>query len=78
MCRSIVAGWFTVLLLVGVPGLASAGTDASATVIVNEDQGFPGVCDAPCFSVMKVADVFFDGNLDAPGGVCPAGNNTYV
>ena len=57
--------------------MAQSGDLASATVIISEANGFPGVCAAPCFEVEKQADVYSPG---APGnpGVCGAGENTFI
>jgi hypothetical protein len=49
-----------------VPAAAQAAPDISGTTIVNEDDGFPGVCTAPCFAVQKLAEVWFAGNPTAP------------
>ena len=66
-----------VLLMLSVPFGAAAAPDISDSAIVNEDGGFPGVCDPPCFSVEKTVDVYLAGNATAPP-VCTAGNVTYI
>ncbi len=64
-------------LLAAAPLTAWAAPDLTFVSVVNEDDGFPGVCAAPCFSVQKTADVFFAVNPTGPG-VCGAGQNTYL
>jgi uncharacterized repeat protein (TIGR01451 family) len=65
------------LLGLAIPLGASGAPDVSATTTINEDTGFPGVCDAPCFSLEVTADVYFAGNATAPA-VCGAGDTTYI
>jgi len=60
-----------------VTSAASAGPDLSGSGNISEPNGFPGVCDAPCYTVTKAFEVYFDGNPDGPG-VCAAGENSYV
>ncbi len=69
--------WLVAALGLSLAPVAHAAPDLSLVSIVHEDDGLSGVCDAPCFSLEKRADVFLDGNPTAPG-VCPAGSNTYV
>jgi hypothetical protein len=64
------------LMVLGAPE-ASAQPDVAGSVIIDEPDGFPGICNAPCYRVENQFEVFLDGNPTAPG-VCPAGNNTYV
>jgi hypothetical protein len=56
---------------------ATAQPDQTGSVVINEDTGFPGVCNAPCFSLQKDFELYLDGNPSGPG-VCAAGDNTYL
>lgn len=60
-----------------VASLAAAQPDSSDTQNIPEDDGFPPVCAAPCFTVEAVADVYLAENPSAPD-VCGAGENIYV
>ena len=75
----LIIGLAAALFVVAGAGQAMAQPDPDVmqTATVSEDDGFPGICDAPCFSVEKTVEVYLDGNPSAPG-VCPAGTNTYV
>ncbi|MEE2665080.1 MAG: hypothetical protein VX681_13265 [Myxococcota bacterium] len=66
--------WFA--LVVGASS-ANAQADYSGSAIINEPNGFPGVCTQPCFSIEKSFEVYLDGNPSGPG-VCAAGDNTYL
>jgi hypothetical protein len=66
------------LVMGGVPG-AWAGADISQTVQVAEDDGFPGLCVAPCFVVEKTVEVWFPTNTDPNKPTfCGSGEYTYV
>lgn len=65
------------VLVVNVGAQPAFAQDQMATVLINENTGFPGVCAAPCYVVEKTADVFLAGNPAAPG-VCAAAEITYV
>jgi hypothetical protein len=66
-----------ILVSLLVAATAWADPDISGTRIISEPNGFPGVCDAPCYQVEKAYEVYLDGNPTAPG-VCAAGENTFV
>jgi len=76
-------GWFALLALLPVFALlvgassVNAQADHSGSAIIDEPNGFPGVCAQPCFSIEKSFEVYLDGNPSAPG-VCAAGDNTYL
>jgi hypothetical protein len=64
------------LAIVSFPLSASAGPDQSGTSIVEEPNGFPGVCDQPCYRVEKSFEYWLPSNPDNPLPL--AGNNTYI
>jgi hypothetical protein len=69
------------LCLVSVGGArqASAAADEILVGTISEDDGFPGVCAAPCFEVDKVNEVWYPGNPDRPAGTsCLASDNIYT
>ena len=70
-----------VLLVLGIGLLAAppatAQPDLSGSVTIDEPNGFPGICDAPCFSARKDFEVYLAGNPSAPQA-CPQGDNLYV
>lgn len=80
MIRTMVFGTAVALLLVAFGAApASAVPDESGSADIAEPNGFPGVCDQPCFVARKTFEVFLSGNPDAPAGAaCPAGTNTYI
>ncbi|MEE2674093.1 MAG: hypothetical protein VX466_09870 [Myxococcota bacterium] len=65
-----------VLATMAVPAPASAGPDESGTSILEEPNGFPGVCDQPCYIVEKSFEYWLPSNPDNPLPL--AGNNTYI
>lgn len=69
--------FFMLFALMWLPLGAAAQPDASGSTDFNEPNGFPPICDAPCYTVQKSFEVYLDGNAGAPG-VCAAGQNTYV
>ena len=80
MCtrKRLSLGLFALLVLaIGAAGPALAQPDFTETVVLSEDDGFPGICAQPCFEVEKTAEVYFSGNPSAPP-VCGPGENTYV
>ena len=42
-----------------------------------EDDGFPGICDEPCYVVEKQADFYLAGNPSSPV-TCTGGDNAFV
>jgi hypothetical protein len=60
-----------------VASAANAAPDQSGSGDIAEPNGFPGVCDAPCYTVTKSYEYYSASNATAPG-VCAAGENTYV
>ena len=63
----------TLPLLVG----SLAWADFSDTIVIHESDGFPGVCNAPCFSVELHLDFYDAGSPNDPG-YCAATEDTYV
>ena len=55
---------------------ASAGPDLAGTVLIEEPNGFAGVCDQPCYRVSKSYEYWLPTNPDNPLPL--AGNNTYI
>ncbi len=64
-------------LVVGAAGLATAQPDVSGVAIIEEDDGFTGVCEAPCYVVEKQADFYLSGNPSSPVA-CAPGDNAFV
>ena len=64
-------------IILSVPvGSALAGPDQSGTSFLEEPNGFPGVCDQPCYIVEKSFEYWLPDNPDNPLPL--AGNNTYI
>ena len=59
-------------------GVAHAGPDDSGYAVIDEDTGFPNVCDAPCYSIGKSFEFWLHDNLDNPKVSALADNHTYV
>jgi len=55
---------------------AAAVPDAFGSTQIIEPNGFPGVCNQPCYTVTKTYEVYSATNPDNPLPL--AGNNTYV
>ena len=55
---------------------AQAGPDQFGSATIEEPNGFPGVCDQPCYTVTKSYEVWYPSNPDNPLPL--AGNNTYI
>ena len=55
---------------------AQAGPDLQGKVVIEEPNGFPGVCDQPCYRVSKSFEYWLPGNPDNPLPL--EGNNTYI
>ncbi len=76
--QAILLGIAAATLLVAAGATtASAQPDISDSFDLQEDDGFTGVCDAPCFVVRKSVDVFLAGNNTGPIA-CAAGENLFV
>ena len=56
---------------------ANAAPDESGSAGLVEPNGFPGVCDQPCFTANKTFEVYLAGNTTGPG-TCAPGENEYV
>ncbi len=63
-----------VLAIAAAPALAVP--DDSGVSTMEEPNGFPGVCDQPCYTVQKEYEYWLPGNPDNP--VPLAGSNTYI
>jgi hypothetical protein len=70
-------GALAAIFLLVAGGAPRARADFTDTTVVYEEDGFPGVCSAPCFSVEVRVD-FYDAGSPAPPGYCGAGEDTYV
>jgi hypothetical protein len=84
--NAFLLGLVAFLLVAGVatrawavdPNCIEAGSDSfSVTTVIHEDDGFPGVCAAPCLSFQATIDFWCAGSLAAPG-YCSATEDTYV
>jgi len=59
-------------------GVAHAAPDDSGYGVIDEDTGFPGLCNAPCYSVGKSYEFWLHGNPDNPEVSPIADHHTYV
>jgi len=59
-------------------GVAYAGPDETGSVIIDEPNGVPGLCDAPCYSVQKEFEFWLDTNPDNPLISPNPGEHTYI
>ncbi len=55
---------------------ALAAPNDSGSVVIEEPNGFPGVCAQPCYTVTKGFELWLPDNPDNPLPL--AGNNTYI
>lgn len=65
-----------VLLLISTPGVVVAAPIASGSTLIAEDNGFPGVCSAPCFNATLDFEVWAPDDPDNP--LPSVGSNTYL
>ena len=75
--RACWVGLAAALFVVAAGAPRAWADDFTEVAIFHEDDGFPGVCDAPCFSVEKVLNFYDAGSPNDPG-YCAAGEDTYV
>ncbi len=59
-------------------GVAQAGPDGSGSAVIDEPNGVPGLCDAPCYSVLKSYEFWLQDNPDNPIVSAIPGNHTYI
>lgn len=59
-------------------GVAQAGPDDSGYAVIDEDTGFPSLCNAPCYSVGKSFEFWLHDNVDNPQVSALPDNHTYV
>jgi hypothetical protein len=64
-------------LLLVAGGAPRASADFTDVTVFAEDDGFPGLCTAPCFNVEKFFQFFDAGSPNDPG-YCAAGEDTYL
>jgi len=77
--RFLVTPLLATVLALGMAPLAGAAPDQSGSVVIAEPNGFPGVCDQPCYTVTKSFEVWLSSNTDADNpGVCAGSDNTYI
>ena len=75
--RPLLVGLAVVIAIVAMAPVAQAqGPDLSGSVTINEPNGFGTACTAPCYTITKNFEVWFENN---PGNPLPlVGNNTYI
>lgn len=77
--RSLIHLLFSTLFAFAmVTGIANAGPDETGSSVIAESTGFPGLCDAPCYSVEKSFEFWLHDNPDNPMVSPLSDNHTYV
>ena len=76
--RPIIGGLAVAVVIFAMAFTAQAAPDFSGSVNIAEPNGFPGICDQPCYTVTKSFEVYFGGNATNHIGVQAAGVTTYI